>query len=121
MDLAGRMPTVVEDRDAAADAARHLAENSLVRIWASFQRFAEATYNGHPIGATVPARRDAFQNLEASDQLWSGVIGKTYADFLAAEEQRDLVRLVQARHVLAHQDGLVDAYYVAKSGTVATR
>lgn len=51
-----------------------------------------------------------------SDQLWSGAIGKTYADFLTAAEHRDFVRLVQARNVLAHQDGLVDADYVAKSG-----
>lgn len=35
---------------------------------------------------------------------------------LESAEHRDLVRLVQARHVLAHQDGIVDADYVAKSG-----
>ena len=32
------------------------------------------------------------------------------------DEHKDLVRLVQARHVLVHQDGIVDADYVAKSG-----
>ncbi|TAL06506.1 MAG: hypothetical protein EPO00_10965 [Chloroflexota bacterium] len=30
-------------------------------------------------------------------------------------EHADLVRLVQARHVLAHEDGLVDADYVLKA------
>ena len=43
IDLADRIATIVEDRDVAADAGRHLAEKSLVRVWASFQRFAEAT------------------------------------------------------------------------------
>ncbi len=113
MDLADRMPAVVENRDEAADAARHLAEDSLVRVWFSFQRFAEATYRTHP-GAVTP-RRNAFQNLAESDRLWNPVIGKTYADILAAAEHRDLVRLVQARNV-AHQDGFVDVDYVALSG-----
>ena len=84
--------------------------------WASFQRFAEATYKATPASATKPARRNAFQNLEASDSLWKGAIGKTYAEMLDTREHRDLVRLVQARHVLNHQDGIVDAEYVAKSG-----
>jgi hypothetical protein len=114
MDLADRMPTVVEDRDQAADAARHMAENTLVRVWSSFQRFAEAIYKATP--KTSPPRRNAFQNLETSDKLWKAAIGKTYADMLDKPEHRDLVRLVQARHVLAHQDGIVDADYVAKSG-----
>ncbi len=114
MDLADRMPTVVEDRDAAADAARHLAENSLVRVWSSFQRFAETIYKA--TSNTSPPRRNAFQNLEISDTLWKGSIGWTYADMLDKTEHRELVRLVQARHVLAHQDGIVDADYVAKSG-----
>lgn len=109
MDLAEKMPEVIEDRDAAADAARHMAENTLVRVWSSFQRFAEATYPG-------TARRNAFQNLGAANELWSAAIGKTYLDFLSGTEYRDLARLVQARHVLAHQDGIVDADYVAKSG-----
>ena len=113
MDLADRLPAVVEDRDAAADQARQLAENTLVRAWFSFQRFAEATYRTHP-GAVTP-RRNAFQSLAESDRLWRRVIGKTYADILTAEEHRDLVRLVQAR-IVAHQDGFVDADYVALSG-----
>jgi hypothetical protein len=116
MDLADRMTEVVSDRDAAADAARHLAEDSLPRVWASFQRFAEATYATTLAAATTPARRNAFQNLEESDKLWTGAIGNGYADFLTPDEHRDLVRLVQARHVRSHQDGLVDADYVAKSG-----
>lgn len=116
VELAEKMPTLIGDRDLAADAARQMNENSLVRVWASFQRFAEATYNATPAAATTPARRNAFQNLEASDRLWPGAIGKTYADLLTPEEHRDLVRLVQARHVLSHRDALVDADYVVKSG-----
>ncbi|TAL06507.1 MAG: hypothetical protein EPO00_10970 [Chloroflexota bacterium] len=63
MNLAEKMPEVVEDRDEAADAARHLAENSLVRVWSSFQRFAEAAYNATPTGLAKPAPHNAVQNL----------------------------------------------------------
>ncbi len=121
MDLAERLPSLMDDQDAAADIARQLAEDCLVRLWSSFQRFAEATYAAHPPSASAPARRNAFQNLEESDRLWSGAVGMTYADLLSAGEHRDLVRLVQQRHVLGHQDGLVDAGYVAKSGDARYR
>ena len=116
MDLADRLPTLMDDRDAATDVARHLAEDGLVRLWSSFQRFAEASYVATPASAKAPARRNAFQNLDESNRLWGGAIRKTYADFLDQPENADLVRLVQARHVLAHRDGLVDAEYVARSG-----
>lgn len=116
MDLAERLSTMMDDPDAAADVARHLAEDGLVRVWSSFQRFAEATYATHPASAASPARRNAFQNLEASDALWLGATGKGYSDMLTADEHHDLARLVQARHVLAHRDGLVDADFVARSG-----
>lgn len=116
MDLADELPRLMGDRDTAADTARHLAEASLGRVWTSFQRLAEVRYAATPASVTTPAPKNAFQRLANSDRLWSGAIGKTYRDFLDAEEHRDLVRLVQARHVLAHPDGFVDADYVAKSG-----
>ncbi len=116
MDLAEKMPEVIEDRDAAADAARHMAENTLVRVWSSFQRFAEAGYASHPASVAKPARRNALQNLAESDGLWRGAIGRTYEYMLTAPEHRDLLRLVQARHILVHRDGIVDGDYVAKSG-----
>jgi uncharacterized Zn finger protein (UPF0148 family) len=121
MDLAERLPSLMDDQDAAADVSRHLAEDGLVRLWSSFQRFAEATYAATPASAGTPARRNAFQNLEESDRLWSGAVGTTYADLLPAEDHRDLVRLVQQRNVLSHQDGLVDADYLAKSGDTTYR
>jgi hypothetical protein len=116
MDLADRAGELVENRDQAVDAARHFAETGLSRVWSSFQRYVEAAYESHPASAATPARKNAFQNLAESDALWKGAIGKTYGDFLTPDEIADLVRLVQARHVLSHKDGLVDADYVNRSG-----
>ena len=114
MDLAARMQDVIEGQDEAADAARQTIENSLVRVWFSYQRFAEATYKARYPNAEPP-RRNAFQNLAESDRLWKAAGGRTYADILSRDEHRDLVRLVEARNVF-HQDGFVDADYVARSG-----
>ena len=115
MALGGRLRELMSSKAAAADTARIMAENSLVRLWSSFQRFAEAVYLALGSDLEKP-RRNAFQNLADSDRLWTGAIGRTYADMLSEAEQRDLVRLVQQRHVLVHQDAVVDQDYLDKSG-----
>lgn len=114
MTLAGRLPELLDSRGAASDTARVMAENALVRIWSSFQRFAEAVYLSLGDDVDQP-RRNAFQNLEESNRLWADAIGRGYPDMLTEAQQRDLVRLVQQRHVLAHQDGVVDQEYLDKS------
>lgn len=88
---------------------------ALVRIWSSFQRFAEAVYLALGSDLEKP-RRNAFQNLDESNRFWLAAIGRSYPDMLTDGEHRDLVRLVQQRHVLAHQDGAVDQDYLDKSG-----
>ncbi|MGH2500289.1 MAG: hypothetical protein ACRDF0_09405 [Candidatus Limnocylindria bacterium] len=119
MLLASRLPQLMDDKDAAADMARQFAEDALVRLWSSFQRFAEAAYE--TLGASDKPRRNAFQHLEESDRLWRVAIHKTYRDMLTDEEYRDLVKFVQQRHVRAHKDGLVDQDYIDKSGDHAYR
>ena len=52
MDLAERLPSQMADQDAAADLARLFAEDGMVRLWSSFQRFAEAMYAAQPASAT---------------------------------------------------------------------
>jgi hypothetical protein len=114
MHLATKLPGMMEDPDAAADLARHLAEDALVRLWSAFQRFAEAVYETHP--EYERPKRNAFQNLEASDRLWRQAIQRTYHDMLTSDEHRDLIKLVQQRHLRAHRDGLIDQEYIDKSG-----
>lgn len=115
MSLVERLDEMVDGRDAAADLQRHLTEDALVRVWSSFQRFAEVVYSLRaPDGP--PPDRNAFQNLEKSAKLWGSVIGRTYDRMLGKDEHSELVRLVQQRHLLAHRDGIVDQEYVNKSG-----
>lgn len=119
MQLVAQLPEMMDDKDAAVDMARQFAEDTLVRLWSSFQRFAEAAYQTHP--EYEKPRRNAFQSLEESDRLWRHAIQRTYGDMLTNDEHRDLMKLVQQRHVLAHKDGLIDQEYVEKSDDHAYR
>jgi hypothetical protein len=64
----------------------------------------------------APVRRNAFQNLEAGSDLWAPVIDATYEQLLDAAALGQLRIFYQQRHVLAHQQGIVDAAYLARSG-----
>jgi hypothetical protein len=120
MDLATRLPELMHSPAAAADLARQLTEDALVRLWSSFQRFAEAAYEQLGPGHERP-RRNAFQNLEESDRLWGQAIQRTYANLLTIDEHRELVKVVQQRHVRVHKDGLIDQDYVDHSGDTSYR
>jgi transposase len=73
-------------------------------------------YRAEGLTGLEKPRRNAFQNLDESNRLWLAAIGRSYPDMLTDGEHRDLVRLVQQRHVLAHQDGAVDQAYLDKAG-----
>lgn len=103
-------------RDAAADAARQILENGLVKLVASFQRLAEAAFQNLPNASSFTVRRNAFQNLTESSRLWREATGKGYDDLLPAAEMGELARFFQQRHLLAHKEGLVDQEYLDRSG-----
>lgn len=109
------------DRDTAANTVRQILEGSLVRIVASFQRFAEASFQTLPAAATTRLPRNVFQRLDDSSQLWQDATGKRYEDMISAAEWTQLQRLFQQRHILEHQDGVVDERYIEKSGDTAYR
>ena len=104
------------DKDAAENTVRQLLENGLVKLVASFQRFAEATFHALPTSASFPVRKNLFQNLTESTTLWQNATGKGYEDFLTQAEMSDLHVFFQQRHLLAHREGIVDQDYITKSG-----
>lgn len=105
----------IPDRDIAARMASDLIEGGIGNLVTAFQRFAESEYPrlSGPVGKL---RRNVFQNLSEGSVLWEKAGGKPYDDHLDVTEQADLQRLFQQRHLLAHQQGVVDADYVSKSG-----
>ncbi len=108
--------TDAADADTAADTVRQILENGLVKLVASFQRFAEATFLARPNASSFPIRRNLFQNLADSSQRWRDATGKGYEDLLAADELRELRVYFQQRHLFAHREGIVDEEYIKKSG-----
>lgn len=60
-----------------------------------------------------------LQCLPAADQassLWEQAIQKSFGDWLTDEELAKLSILYQKRHLLAHNEGIVDERYIEKSG-----
>jgi len=104
-------------RDVAEDSARHICENSLVKLVATFQRFAEAHYDALHIDAKPAPRKNLFQNLGESSGLWRRVLGWGYADLLDADSLARLQVYFQQRHALSHNDGIVDELNLQRSGS----
>ncbi len=104
------------DRDAAENACRITCEECMGKLVATFQRFAEATFDALPNRASFTPRRNLFQNLADSSDLWEQAIGVGYETMLEPREWDDLKRFFQQRHLLAHKDGIVDEDYRNKTG-----
>lgn len=98
-------------KDKAEVTCRSLLESCISDGVVAFQKFCEGLYTdfGEP-------PFNAFQRLDQGSDLWEKAIGHGYTDWLGSDELTGLKVLYQKRHILAHNDGLVDAKYIKKSG-----
>ena len=103
-------------RDRAEDSIRQICENGLCKLVSAFQRYAEAKFTQLPNAGKHRLRRNVFQNLAEGSALWSAATGVAYEQVLTSGELSDLWRFFQQRHVLSHQDGIVDRDYCERSG-----
>jgi hypothetical protein len=101
--------------DVATDTARHILENGLVKLVASFQRYAEAAFSALPNASNFKVRKNLFQNISESSALWKSATGKGYDDLLDAADMPHLNMFFQQRHLLAHREGIVDQEYIDKT------
>lgn len=99
--------------DEAEVMIRALLEKAIQDTVMSFQRLAEQLYESR---AGVSARRNAFQNLDAGSILWSAVVGFSFEEIIGRAAMDRLRVFYQQRHLLAHQQGIVDADYITRSG-----
>jgi hypothetical protein len=111
-----RLLTNVEGKGTAEDSARHICENGLVKLVSAFQHLAEALYDKTSGDKKLAPRRNAFQNLTESSELWRSVIGIGYEEMLRGLDLATLERYFQQRHLLAHKDGIVDQPYLERTG-----
>lgn len=99
--------------DEAEVMIRTLLEKAVQDTVMSFQRLNEQLYEHH---CSKTARRNAFQNLDAGSDLWRAEIRHGYADLIGQTKLDQLRVYFQQRHLLAHQQGIVDQDYTVRSG-----
>lgn len=102
------------DRDDAELLVRNLLEGSVINAVTTFQRLAERLYEGFPRAES--ARQNAFQSLDTGSSLWRAATGRGYEDIAPAADLALLRMCFQQRHVLVHNQGIVDDAYVKRSG-----
>lgn len=109
----------VGKKDEAAHTTLSLVESGIQDCVTAFQRLCEMRHSAGP--GTNPPPKNAFQRLGSGSDIWNSAIGFKYELALEASELAELEILFQKRHLLAHQDGVVDAEYLKKSGDCTYR
>jgi hypothetical protein len=99
--------------DEAQNIFRSLLEKAMQDAVMSFQRFNEQLYHQH-CGKSF--RQNAFQRLDDASELWKLEIGQSFSDLLEFAKLEKLKIYFQQRHILAHQQGIVDQKYIDHSG-----
>ena len=92
---------------------RSLLESSIGDIVSAFQKFASCHYD-KLTGKTC--RVNDFQIVDKGSQLFNDAIGKGYNEWLSADELRTMNLLFQRRHLIEHNNGMIDQRYIDKSG-----
>lgn len=97
-------------KDEAELTCRSLRETCISDGVVAFQKYCEGLYSAYG-----KAPSNAFQRLGQGSELWKSAIQKGYDHWLNDEELARLKILYQRRHILAHNEGIVDAQYIKKS------
>lgn len=97
--------------DGAELTCRSLRETCLTDGVTAFQKYCEGLYE--PYGSPP---LNAFQRIDDGSRLWLDAVGAGYGEWLTPEEKNVLKILYQKRHLLAHQEGIVDERYIRNSG-----
>lgn len=109
--------------DASKDEAERtcisLIESSISDLVVAFQRVCECVYP--QLEGALPLKRNVFQRINDGNALWVGLVGKGYQDWITPIQYAKLQRCFQQRHLLQHQDGVVDEEYIKKSGDSSYR
>ena len=98
--------------DFAKDQIRHLIERSVGDIISAFQSFALRLYED--LGG-LRARPNDFQMLDKGSELFECLTGKAYSEWVSTDQLKFLFLMFQRRHLLEHNNGLIDQRYLDKT------
>lgn len=102
--------TDVAGLDEAEVTCRSILESCILDGVTAFQKYCEGLYSKYD-----EPPFNAFQRLDQGSRLWQEAINYGYGDWLSHQELASLNTLFQKRHLLAHNDGIVDSRYIEKS------
>jgi len=97
-------------KDEAELTCRSLVESCILDGVVAFQKYCEGLYE--PYGKTP---FNAFQRLKQGHEMWANAIGEGYSDWLTDQELSELNIIFQKRHILSHNEGIVDEDYIKRS------
>lgn len=100
------------DADSAETMYRGLLENTIGNMVSAFQKFAASKYEEL---SGKKARVNDFQIVGKGNGLFQSATGKGYNNWLSDDELFQMNVLFQKRHLLEHNNGMVDQVYLDKS------
>lgn len=106
------MMTDKYDVDTAETMCRSLLESSIGDMVSAFQKFASCKYEEL---SGKSSRVNDFQIVDKGSQLFEREIGKKYSDWLSTAELDFMKIMFQKRHLLEHNNGMIDQRYLEKS------
>lgn len=104
------------DDDAAQNVERQLLENAVEDIATILQRTSGSLFANLPNEASFRRDGNLFQRLQDASNLWKQASGTGYEDILNAAEWTAATRMMQRRHKIGHNQGMVDENYVIRAG-----
>lgn len=101
-------------QDVAETMCRTMLEGTLGDIVSAFQKYAESIFT--ELSPLVKVRVNDFQIVSKGSELYRNNIGKGYDEWLTNNELKTMNLMFQRRHIIEHNNGVIDAKYIEKSG-----
>lgn len=102
-------------KDKAETMSRSMIEGAIGDIVSAFQKFAEMRFKTL---SDKNVRVNDFQMVEKGSNLYREVISYGYEKWLNEEELDKMNLYFQRRHILEHNNGIIDQKYIEKSNDI---
>ncbi|WP_203249294.1 hypothetical protein [Sporosarcina beigongshangi] len=108
----------IHDKDIATNMIQNLTETSLKDVISAYQKFAMESFNK---GCSKKVRPNDFQIVDKGSGLFTKYYGIGYEEWLTIDEIDYMNVMFQRRHILEHNNGIVDERYLKNSNDTTYR
>lgn len=102
----------VHDKGTAANMIQNMIETSLKDVVSAFQKFAVEAFRKSSTKSVTP---NDFQIIDKGSTLFKKHYGVSYDEWLTSEELQIINVMFQRRHILEHNQGIIDDKYLYRS------